>query len=334
MMTIGVDAHKRSHTAVVLNEVGVKVGEVTVSASPEGLVALAEWADQFPERRWAVEDCRHVTGWLERMLSDAGELAVRVPPHLTGPSRRSQRTAGKSDPVDAEAIAWTCLRVRDLPRVEVADQNLSDLKSLVGYRDQAVAARTELVNRLRWALHEFDTGWSPRDLTSIRQLVAVADRLEQIRRVDALIAGRVVARIKTLTQDINQMTLLIRDLVRKVAPQLLTIEGCAEITAAAIITRVGNIDRFGTEAKFGRYVGCAPIPASSGDTNRMRLHRGGNRQLNAAIHRISVTQSLFHQPAIDYMAKKQAEGKTKREARRALKRHITRRIYNTLTTPN
>lgn len=331
MLTIGIDAHKRTHTAVALDDAGRKIGEITVEAIEQGVVELLDWADQLDtDRRWAVEDCRHVTRQLESVLCERDEIAVRVPPHMTGPSRRGQRTAGKSDPIDAEAVARACLGTNDLPDVRVDDPGLVALRTVVAYRDQAVSARTELINRLRWTLHQLDPKWAPTSLSSLKQLRAVQERLQTMSGVEASMGVRHVERIIALTLDINEVTLQLAELVKDVVPELLTIEGCGAVTAAAIAVNVGNVDRFATVDKLTRYAGVAPIPVSSGNSHRMRLHRGGNRQLNAAIHRISLTQTRHYQPAIDYMTKKTSEGKSRREARRALKTHITRRIYRTL----
>lgn len=331
MLTIGIDAHKRTHTAVALDEAGRKVDEITVGAAREGLVELLDWADRLDgQRRWAVEDCRHVTGLLEAVLCDRDEQAVRVPPHMTGSSRRGQRTAGKSDPIDAEAVARACLTTDDLPVARPDDPGLAALKVVYAYREQAVSARTELINRLRWALHQLDPQWAPANLTSLKQLNGVRDQLTTRTGVDASIGVRQVDRIISLTLDINDITLQLVDLVNEVVPELLTIEGCGPITAAAIAVNVGDVGRFATEHKLARYAGVAPIPASSGNNRRMRLHRGGNRQLNAAIHRISLTQTRDYPPAIAYLNNKISQGHTKREARRAHKTHITRRVYRTL----
>lgn len=332
LVTIGVDCHKRNHAAVGLDAVGVVVGCVEVSGGFDGIGVLLDWARQFPQRRWAVEDCRLVTAHLEEALIDAEEVAVRVPPHMTGPSRRSQRTTGKSDLIDAEAVARAALAARDLPTVTRPSARVGDLGLWVGYRDQAVQARTELINRLRWDLHQLDPTWSPTDLTSLTQLSATAERLALSETV-AGVAQKVTERIAVLTRDINQVTVHIGNQVRMLAPQLVAIEGCGNITAATILTRIGDISRFKTEAQFGRYCGVAPIPAASGaTTGKTRLHRGGDRHLNHAIHIIALTQSRYYPPAGEFLAKKRAAGKTTRDATRALKRHITRRIYNTVQT--
>lgn len=331
-ITIGVDAHKHTLTAVAVDPVGVRLTHIDVTANPTGITELVSWGHQFPQRRWAIEDCRHVTGHLETALLGAHEPAVRVPPHLTGPTRRTQRTYGKSDVIDAEAIARACLAVNgDLPPVTAPHPDIVDLQQLVTYRTHAVGARTELINRLRWSLHSFDPTWSPTNLTSLKQLAAVHHRLTHHHTITADLTRRVVDRIITLTTDINHTTTQIRHRITTLAPALIAIEGCGPVLAALILTQVGDITRFATEAQFGRYCGVAPIPASSGaTTGRHRYHRGGDRTLNHAIHLISLTQTRCYPPARTFITKKQAEGKTPTEARRTHKRHITRRIYHAL----
>lgn len=332
VVTIGVDAHKHTHTAVAVDHLGGRLTDIAVTADPAGITELLSWGHQFAQRCWAIEDCRHVTGHLETALVQAGEHALRVPPHLTGPARRTQRTYGKSDVIDAEAVARACLAAHgDLPAVTINQPQIDDLRHLVSYRTQAVGARTELINRVRWQLHHFDPTWSPSDLTSLTQLATVEQRLDTDPTVAADVTQRAVTRIITLTIDINHVTTQIKDRISTLAPALIAIEGCGPITAATIITRVGDITRFGTEAQFGRYCGVAPIPASSGTTTgRHRYHRGGDRTLNHAIHFISLTQTRYYPPAQTFITKKQHEGKTPTEARRAHKRHITRRIYHAL----
>lgn len=330
IMTIGIDAHKHTHTAVALNEVGVEVAEGTFAASLDGLAQLYEWAQSFDERRWAVEDCRDVTAHLEQMLLDHGEEAFRVPPALTGPARRASRTAGKSDPIDAAAVARALLAHGDLPRVEPVSEDHKLLKKLVSYRDQTVQQRSELICHVRVDMSAIDPEWNPNNLTSLKQLNAA---LQQCQELPSSQSEVLVIQLKDLigrTETINKLKLRIVALAQLLAPELFEVEGVGGLIAASLIVRVANIDRFATPAKFAMYSGCAPIPASSGNTNRMRLNRGGNRQLNSIIYRISISQTNSYQPAQDFIAKKLAEGHTKKEARRALKTHIAKRIYEVM----
>jgi len=157
MVVIGVDAHKRSHTLVATDEAGRKLSEKTVPATPEGHLSAVTWAARWPERTFALEDCRHLTRRLETDLLLAGEAAVRVPPHLMAGVRRSGRERGKSDPIDALAIARAALREADLP-VARLDGEARELRLLVDHREDLIAERTRIQCRLRWHLHELFPG--------------------------------------------------------------------------------------------------------------------------------------------------------------------------------
>src|SRR5262245_23200346 len=154
MIVIGLDVHKQSVTAVAVDEAGRPLEERLVLVGSEGLLAWASTLDA--ERLWAVEDCRQLTRWLERQLLEQGEQLVRVPPKLTVPERRAGRTRGKSDPIDALAIARAALREPDLARPRPGEHVLRDLKLLVDHRDDLVDQRRRMQQRLRWHLHALD----------------------------------------------------------------------------------------------------------------------------------------------------------------------------------
>jgi transposase len=163
----------------------------------------------------------------------------------------------------------------------------------------------------------------------------LAGRLQRTRQdTDVRVMRHQVRRLKQLAREANALQHELLELVQRVHPQLLDVPGVGPLTAAKLIAEIAGIERFDNPAKLARLAGIAPIPASSGNTNRLRLDRGGNRQLNAAIYRIAITQLRIHQPAKDYLARRISEGKTKPEAIRCLKRHLIRNIYNTMTTPN
>lgn len=331
MMTIGVDCHKATHTAVVLDEVGRRQATTTVAATPVGHAKLVCWAGKYEQRVWAVEDCRHVTSHLEADLLSGGERVLRVPPKLTGPSRRSQRTAGKSDPVDAEAVGRAALAHPGLPQATVPTKVTEAIRTVVSYREQAVSARTELICQLRWNLHGLDATYTQGNLTTTKHLQRARTFAGGHDGDPAWVIGAAIERIVMLTDQIRVADRRIADLVTQTHTGLVDHPGIGYQSAAEIISQVGDISRFATEAAFASYTGTAPIPASSGATTRWRLNRGGNRRLNATIHRIAISQLAHHQPAIDYRDKKMSQGKTRKEAIRALKRHITRHIYKTLT---
>ena len=335
-MVIGIDPHKQTHTAVaIFKATGEVIGELTVRARTPGFERLLEWARDLDEQRlFAVEDGRHVSGALERLLIDRGEQGVRVPPRLMGESRRADRVRGKSDPIDAEAVARAALARPDLPRMTLEGPE-RDIGLLVAHRESLVRERTDRICKLRWLLHDIDPDLAPplRTLDRFTTLDRLASVLEAMASSVAVrLCSELVARCREITVRANELEREISSLVEAVAPALLEIPGCGSLTAAKIVAEAAQVSRFPTEGHFARYAGTAPVPASSGARHRHRFNRRGNRQLNAAVHRIAITQIRIHEPAKDYMAKKRAEGKSKTEAMRALKRHITRVVFKTLTS--
>lgn len=276
---------------------------------------------------WAVEDCRHVSGRLERALLAAGEAVVRVPPKLMAGARAGGRIPGKSDPVDALAVARAALREPDLP-VAAHDEPSRTVKLLVDRREDLVAERVRAQNRLRWHLHELDPSLDPptRALDRMRELDRLAQWLagyrpepsESVLLLVARLAAEIVEEIRALTVRINAMEKEITTLVRRAAPALLRLPGCGPLTAAKLLGETAGAARFATEARFAMHAGVAPVPASSGKTNRHRLARGGNRQLNAALHRIAVTQLRLDGLGRTYYQRRRANGDTTMEALRAL----------------
>ena len=161
MMVIGIDAHKHSHTAVTVDEMGRAGVTKTVGTTTQDHLRLLRWAVDLAEKRlWAIEDCRHLTRRLERDLIAAGESVVRVPPKLMAHVRDSARSFGKSDPIDALAVGRAALREPDLPIARL-DGVERELRLLVDHREDLVAERTRIISRLRWHLHEIDPGWIP-----------------------------------------------------------------------------------------------------------------------------------------------------------------------------
>lgn len=336
MIVIGTDTHKRTHTCAAADAAtGRLAGELTAAAREPGFRELLAWGRALDEERvWAIEDCRHVSGALERFLVAAGEQVVRVPPRLMGQSRRGERSAGKSDPIDALAVARAALREgpETLPAAHL-DEEALELKLLLDHREDLVRARTEDQCRLRWHLHDLwpDLEIPAGALDRMVWLDRVARRLsraEQGTRVR--IARELVVEIRRRTRRVAGLGREIAVLVCARAPGLLELEGCGPLTAARLIAETAGAGRFATDAKFARLAGVAPIPASSGARVRHRLDRGGNRRLNCALHRIAVTQGRCHAPAQEFLGRKQAEGKTRREALRCLKRHLARRVWRLL----
>lgn len=335
MVILGIDAHKRTHTVVVVDEAGRRLGvNTTTSTSTEMHLELVRWADRFgTERRWAVEDCRHLSRRLERDLLAAGETIVRVPPKLMAHCRDSARTYGKSDPIDALAVARAALREPGLP-VARLDGPSREVRLLVDHREDLVAERTRQINRLRWHLHELDPEWDPpaRSIDRYKTLDGLTVRLQGVETTVGRLARGLVASIRALTVEIRALEREITVLVAQLAPTLLARPGVGALTAAKIVGEAAGIERFRSKDAFARHNGTAPLPVWSGNRQRHRLSRTGNRQLNCAIHRVAVTQKRIHPQAVDYLARRRAQGDTPSEALRALKRRLSDAIYRDLLT--
>ena len=334
MIVIGIDAHKRSHTAVAVDGgTGQHVAETTVVADDLGHQKLLAWATKLDaERRWAIEDCRNVSRRLEASLLRAGELVCRVPPKMMAGQRDAARSFGKSDPIDALAVAHAALRRPDLPVARLAGPE-REIALLLDHRSNLVVERTRHASRLRWLVHELDPALNP--AARSLDIARVVDRLR--RKLSALeptvlrrVALELLTRIRELNTQIRQLERDLGQLVRLHAAPLLAVPGVGVINAARLLAEVAGIDRFKTDAQLAKFAGVAPLEASSGRTVRHRLNRSGNRQANAAVHIIALTQARMHPPARDYVARRRAEGKTGREALRALKRHIIRVLFRLL----
>jgi transposase len=246
-------------------------------------------------------------------------------------ARDSARTYGKSDPIDALAVARAALRHPDLP-VAHLDGPTRELRLLVDHREDLVAERTRCINRLRWHLHELDPTWDPtgRSLTSYRNIDAVAARLGGLDGMVARIAADITADIRDLTTRERSLAREITARVTTTNPALLALVGVGALTAAKIVAETADIRRFKSKDAYARHNGTAPLPVWSGNRERHRLARTGNRQLNAAVHRIAITQARCHPDARAYLERRAALGNTRTEARRALKRHLSDIVYRAL----
>jgi transposase len=334
VITIGIDPHKRSHTAAAVNSAtGELCEELTVTSDQAGHERLLEWARALgSERRFALEDCRHVCGRLERELIARGEHVVRVAPKLMAGARRSQREFGKSDPIDALAVARAALREPDLPAAHL-DPRAREIKLLADHREDLVRERTAQIQRLRWHLHDVEEGLEP-ELRGLRAQSARRSLAQRLARreqtVQVTICRELLARISEITRRERELQAVIARLVRAYCPRLLELPGCGELTAAKLVGEIAGAERFASDAQLARHSGCAPLPASSGASRRHRLSRRGNRELNCAFHRIAVTQARIHPEARSYLDRKRAQGHSAREALRCLKRHLVRRAWQLL----
>jgi transposase len=332
-IVIGVDTHKATHTFVGVDGGGRKLAEKTVAATTAGHLEALSWArDTFTgDLIWGVEDCRNLSTRLERDLLDAGRRVVRVPPQLMARTRASARTRGKSDPIDALAVARAVLREPDLP-VASHDQTSRELKLLVDRREHLVQHRRATMNRLMWRVHELDPPHAKKPMALDHHLHRQVLRswLATQPGLVAELALDEVTDIARLTDEINALERRIAVRVRAAAPSLLTLYGCAELTAAKLIGETAGVHRFRSEAAYARHAGLAPIPHTSGGSQvRHRGTRSGNRQLNAALYRIAFTQ-LRGGPGADYYRRRRDAGDTHAKALRHLERRIIRKVYTHL----
>ena len=333
MFMIGIDPHKGSHTAAAVDRDEAVIDTIRVEANRDQRARLLAWAAAFEPRIWAVEGATGMGALLAQQLVAAGEHVVDVPPKLSSRVRLLERgRIDKTDPNDARSAAIVAWHNPSLNVVAGLDEHRVVLRLLADRDHQITANRTRTICRIHAMLCLLIEGGTSRGLT-----VTKANELLGSIRVDGPVtAERVaaasqlldeVALLDTARTEVRKRTL---DVVVASATSVTDIHGIGPLTAAIIIGRVGDISRFPTSGHFARHNGTAPIEASSGPRKRHRLNPRGDRQLNHAIHMAAVTQVGHNTPGRVYYLRKQAEGKTRKEAMRALKRHISDAVYHRL----
>jgi transposase len=335
MMVFGVDPHKQTHTAVAADELGRKKAEKTAKARKEGYRELIAWARAVEPgtRKWAVEDVRHVASGLVRELMAAGEEVVFIPTRLMAGTRNGGRERGKSDPIDALANARAALREDVYLPAARLNGAVLEVRRLADHRDDLVAQRTRVTNRLRWLVHDLDPGLAPAPKALSRQ--KGCRLLEAGLRGLPGSAGRRVALsqladITRLSAEIRELDKDLQALLEQLCPELLAICGAGIVTAARLLGETGDIRRFRSPAAYARHNGTAPVPVSSAQKDIHRLNRGGNRQENAAIHRIALTQARCHDGARTLLQNRANIRETRKAALRVLKRHLSDVVYRAL----
>jgi transposase len=332
MSVVGIDSHKATLAACAIDAAGVVLAEHTFPNEPAGFGALTRWLTELAVERIGLEGSAGYGAAAARHLVAAGLAAVEVPPQLSHRERMRTRRAGKSDPGDALAIARVTLREADLPPVRLADAS-REIQLVVQAREDLVAEATRVRNRLHADLVVLVPGYAATaaNLVAARHRTAVARLLRRLAGVHAELARDRLARLNRLTGEVGELE---RRIERVVADHpLRALPGAGPLVTAKLIGEVGDITRFRSADAFAMLAGVAPIPASSGQVSRMRLNRGGNRQLNRALWCIAFSQAKTHEPAKAFIARKKAEGKSWREAMRALKRHLARVVFRLLSQP-
>jgi transposase len=337
MLSIGVDAHKRVHEAVALDAAGLAVGRRRVANSAAGWRELLAWAKELggaaAARRWAIEGAWGYGRGLAQHLVAAGETVYEVSPRWTAEARKSARRPGKSDALDAQAVARLVLQdATTLPPVGAEDAT-AVLDLLTAEREAALAEATRLRNQLHHLLLQLDPEYEAHlpalrtaaGLAAVEGYAAPGPRdLDQQR---AAAVRRLAQRLRLAVDQAEALAAQIRARAQAGFVALTRLCGVSLLTAGALAGILGPGRRFATDARLAAYAGVAPLEASSAGRVRHRLNRGGNRRLNAILYRIAVTQAGASAQAKAYLARRAAEGKSRREALRALKRHLVRAIW-------
>jgi len=332
---VGVDTHKHIHAAVALNGLGARLGTTSIPVSPKGYRALEVWARAFGSvRAFGIEGTGSYGAGLSRALVARGHTVVEV----NRPNRQLRHQHGKSDPLDAEGAARSVLAGQATAHPKSGTSAVEMIRQLKVVRDTAVKSRTRAMITLKTLIVN-----APAALRE--QLDRLTGRMALVRHLAALRPGPLTsttastkAALKALARrwlmldaEIKEHDTALDALTDTCAPGLKAAFGIATGTVAEMLILVGdNPERIRSEAAFAKLCGACPVPASSGQTNRHRLNRGGNRQANAALYRVVIVRMRSHPPTLAYLSKRLAEGLTKREIIRCLKRFVAREIYSHL----
>ena len=341
-VVVGVDTHLNVHVAVALDELGRRLDEVSVPADTRGYRALVGWAEKFgPIICAGVEGTSSYGAGLARYLSRVGIKVMEVerPKRHQGSSLRSGRK-GKSDLLDAEAAARAVLAGEVAGEPKSGDGRVEMIRALRAVRRSAVKARSQATNQLKSLLVTATEELRDRLRgLSTKELVSTAIRfrpgtLPGTPEEATRFALRSVARrYRSLSEEISELDVQLKRLVAEAAPDLPALHGVGTDHSATLLVVAGdNPERLKSEASFANLCGVAPIEASSGKVVRHRLNRGGNRDANRALHLICVVRMRHDPRTKHYVARRTAEGKSKREIIRCLKRYVAREIYRVLVS--
>ena len=335
---IGVDTHKEIHAAVAINAFGIHLATTTIPVCTKGYQALETWATALgPIRAIGIEGTGSYGAGLSRFLRERGHTIIEV----NRSNRQLRHQKGKSDTVDAESAARAVLAGQATASPKAGTSTVEMIHHLKIARDTAVKGRTQAMQTLKAIIV-----CSPAVLRE--PLDKITGKMKLLRRLSTLRPGPITSTIASakaslraiarrwlvLDAEIKEHDAHLETLTAARAPELLKAHGMATGTAAEMLLLVGdNPERIHSEAAFAKMCGACPIPASSGKTNRHRLNRGGNRQANAALYRVVIVRMRGHQPTLDYIRRRTAEGKSKSEIIRCLKRYVAREIFGYLCQP-
>jgi transposase len=343
-ITVGVDTHTDLHVGVALDQFGRRLGTLSVPTTPAGFAELVAWASGFGViERIGIEGTGSYGAGLARWLRARGLTVVEVErPHRHG--RQARRRRGKSDPLDAEAAARALQAGLVIGQPKAGDGHVEMIRTLRLARRSAMKARTQAANQLHALVVT-----APDDLrTRLRAsplagLVRLAAAFRPARAGAALATPTAAAKLalkslairyRQLSTEIEALDAQLEQLVATAAPDLLAVKGIGTETAGALLVAAGdNPDRLRSEAAFASLCGVAPVPASSGKTNRHRLSRGGDRDANRALYLLALGRMSWDPRTRDYVARRTADGLSKPEIIRCLKRYLARELYRTLVSP-
>jgi transposase len=334
MISIGIDAHKSSHVAVALDDGGQVCGQWAGANSTEGWAELLQWAQGLgDERRWGIEGAWNYGRGLAQYLLAAGEPVHEMNTRWTAKERRRARNQSKTDQRDAQAIALYVWREgATLPLVTTEDE-AAVLEVLVTQRDAAVAEATRLRNQAHQLLLQCDPAYRTHlpALTTEAGIAALegyhAPTPGAVAQARASAIRMLGQRLRLAVAQATELKTQIEARARAGFSPLMRLKGVNALTAGMLAALLGPGQRFQTDADLALYAGVAPLEVSSAGRVRHRVNRGGNRRLNAILYRIALTQARVWPDAQAYVARRMNEGKTKREAFRALKRYLIRAIW-------
>jgi transposase len=334
LVVLGVDPHKQSHTATALAAGSQQaLGSLRIPASPTGYEQLLGWARQFPQRRWAIENARRLGCHLTQWLLVHGETVQDVRTTATARVRELSRGRGrKTDALDAAAAAGIAAMQGDTEPVAPDDATVV-LAVLEERRSNLVGQRTRSVNQLHAVLRELIAGGAPRRLSADRAaaLLRAVRPLTAADRARKQVAWDLVAEVRSQDRQLAVINKRLHDRVTALGSRLPQTVGVGPVIAGRLLGRTGRASRFPTAAHFASYAGAAPLEVASGEHARHRLSRAGDRQLNHALHLIALVQARSPgSPGYHYFRRKLAEGKTRREALRCLKRRIANHVWRVM----
>lgn len=333
---LGVDTHKDTHVAAVISVQGVSLGQRSFPASTTGYQRLLSWANSLGTLRRAGVECTSSYGIaLTRHLHAAGVRVIEV----NQPDKAHRRRRGKTDAIDAETAARAVLSGRATAIAKTGDGPVEMVRMFKMAKDSAIKSRAQAINQLKAivvradpVLRESLTGLSnPRLIRRCADLDPTAP-ISSASNAAAYTLRSLARRILRLTEEIDDLNTQITAAIAACCPALLDCYGIGPDTAAALLIATGdNPERLHSEASFAALCGASPIEASSGKTQRHRLNRGGDRQANFALYTIVIARLRWNTRTRNYIARRQTEGKTRREAIRCLKRYVAREIYQIIT---